>query len=331
MDDLQLLKEMRRSTPALTEDVREATRGLLMTGLATGGVPPVRRRRPRFALRAIVAGGLVATAAAAITVGVGHRQTGVGGMSVANAQELGDDAARVVSRQTIPTPGPAQWAYTKRLDVSLEEVNPKGVTYRHVYDEDWIRGDGKRHADILHFDQGTVLGKGSLRPGALETFPVDGQSLAANSSLPTDPDALLKWAEKPTYAERHPDPAKKVPGVSALGTPSSRAADALQGLLESRPPAKLAAAAFRALARIPGITAQRDAVDALGRHGVAFALDEDGERFEIIVDPTTYRYLGWTTVVLAGNTSMGGMKPGAVDSSSAAITYAIVDHAGQRP
>jgi hypothetical protein len=325
VDDLQLLKEMRRSTPALTEDVKEATRGLLMTELATGAMPPVRRRRPRFALRAIVAGGLVVTAAAAITVGVGHRQTGVGGMSVANAQELGDNAARVVSRQTIREPGPTQWAYTKQLDVSVEEVNAKGVTYRRVYDEDWDRGDGKRHADILHVDPGTQVGKGT-HPGALETFPNAGKSLAANSSLPTDPEALLKWAEKPTYAELHL--AKRAPGI--LGTPSSRAAQALQGLLESRPPAKLAAAAFKALARIPGVTAQRDAVDAIGRHGVAFAVDEQGERFEVIVDPTTYRYLGWTTVVLPG-APMGGMKPGTVDSSSAAITYAIVDHAGQRP
>lgn len=98
MDDLRLLKEMRWSTPALTEDIKHTTRGRLMVELATGAVAPVRRRRPRFALRAVVAGGLVVTAAAAITVaqsiGVDHRQAGIGGTSVANAQELGTSPPR---------------------------------------------------------------------------------------------------------------------------------------------------------------------------------------------------------------------------------------------
>lgn len=224
--------------------------------------------------------------------------------------------------------------------MDIASVSPAGATWRRQYSEGWTRGDGKMEADILHVDPGMRLGKG-MYPGMLEKFPVNGRTLAANSPLPTDPDALLKWAETPTYAELHPKPKPPIPRKALagrpvqamppiLGTPASRAAQALQGLLASRPPAKLAAAAFKALAKIPGVTAQRDAVDALGRHGVAFAIVESGGRFEVIVDPTTYRYLGWADVLLPG-TYMGGLKAGSIESASALITDAIVDNAGQRP
>jgi len=64
-------------------------------------------------------------------------------------------------------------------------------------------------------------------------------------------------------------------------------------------PPGVQAAIYRALPRIPGVQLQRDAVDAAGRHGVAFARVHDGHvRAEIILDPRTYQYLGWRQIVV---------------------------------
>jgi hypothetical protein len=323
-DDLRTLRELRRFTPTLSPRVRNTARAKLMTELtAVGRRPQPVRRRPRFALRAIAAGGLVVAVAAAITVaqniGVDHRHAGTGGVLggslVANAQELGDTAARVVAAQPYKPPGPHQWVYTKDLQFDPPDTTPH-------YTEGWGRCDGKMVADYTPSDPGLRPGKG-MHPGKLEEFATNAFGDADFSKVPTDPAVLLTWAA----TERKREGDKALQGVDWAGN----AFVSLSALLDRRPPPALAAAAFRALASIPGVTARKDAVDALGRHGVAFALDQPAEKqqMQLILDPRTYRYLGGLDVMLAGNEL--NIKPGTVYSSSAEMTYAIVDHPGQRP
>ncbi len=97
---------------------------------------------------------------------------------------------------------------------------------------------------------------------------------------------------------------------------------------ESIVPADLAEALYKAAARIPGITVVDDAVDALGRHGVAIARTHAGMRTEWIFDRTTLQFLGERSVT----TEQTEWGPGdTVIGSTAVVVRAIVDRAGQLP
>jgi hypothetical protein len=106
-------------------------------------------------------------------------------------------------------------------------------------------------------------------------------------------------------------------------------------------PPGVQAAIYQALPSIPGVQLQPDAVDAAGRHGVAFARVNDGRvREEIILDPQTYQYLGWRRIAVKdfvdkGSTIAGRKDPhiakGTVLEWQARTAAAIVDRPGQRP
>ncbi|MFJ1745457.1 hypothetical protein ACIOJD_04340 [Streptomyces sp. NPDC088116] len=63
------------------------------------------------------------------------------------------------------------------------------------------------------------------------------------------------------------------------------------------PPAR-SAALYRAAAKIPGVVVIPDAVDAAGRHGVAVARANEGERQELIFDKETKQFLGGRIVAV---------------------------------
>jgi NAD(P)-dependent dehydrogenase (short-subunit alcohol dehydrogenase family) len=91
---------------------------------------------------------------------------------------------------------------------------------------------------------------------------------------------------------------------------------------------------------VTALARTRDAVDAAGRHGVAFARVHDGHvRAEIILDPQTYQYLGWRQIVVKDfvpNGTANGKRvtlhvaPGTVFDWTARTAAAIVDRPGQR-
>ncbi|KUL44961.1 hypothetical protein ADL28_38980 [Streptomyces violaceusniger] len=134
--------------------------------------------------------------------------------------------------------------------------------------------------------------------------------------LPTDPDALLKKIYQDVDENRDREVARDQAAFVAIG----------DLLTESYPPAKLAPALYRAAAKIPGVAAVDDAVDALGRHGVAVArLNEaDGQREEWIFDKKTLAFLGERTVQ-AQPPKDGPIKRGTVLFTSAITERAIVD------
>ena len=69
----------------------------------------------------------------------------------------------------------------------------------------------------------------------------------------------------------------------------------IAGLFERflMPPAATAII-FRALAAIPGVTAEDDAVDAAGNHGAGFLLARAaGGNQAILIGPPTYRFRGY--------------------------------------
>ncbi|MFE5157679.1 CU044_5270 family protein [Streptomyces sp. NPDC056697] len=177
----------------------------------------------------------------------------------------------------------------------------------------WQSPDGK---DGWLIEPGQTSGQGITLAGE---HPI---SAAYNSlvKLPTDPDALLKKI----YQDN--DPSKGV-------TRDQAAFVAIGDLLtESYPPAKLAPALYKAAAKIPGVVAVDDAVDALGRHGVAVArLNEaDGQREEWIFDKKTLAFLG-ERMVQAQPPEDGPIKRGTVLFTSAITERAVVDGNKQLP
>ncbi|MGW3142435.1 hypothetical protein [Streptomyces sp. NPDC001139] len=73
-----------------------------------------------------------------------------------------------------------------------------------------------------------------------------------------------------------------------------------------------------------------DAVDATGRHGIAIARENDGERTEWIFDKKTLRFLGERTVVVRA-VAHSPFKVGTVTFTSAITQRAIVDASEQVP
>ncbi|MEV8516516.1 CU044_5270 family protein [Dactylosporangium sp. NPDC051484] len=147
-----------------------------------------------------------------------------------------------------------------------------------------------------------------------------GESLNAPSfryltTLPTNPDLLLAKIYLKTFG--------------AGTSPQQEAFVTIGDLMrESVVPAKLARTLYEAAARIPGVTVIDDSVDALGRHGIAVAHTDGGNRTEWIFDRTTLRFLGVRGVAVEA----GDWGPaGTVTASTAVVARAIVDKAGQTP
>jgi len=101
-------------------------------------------------------------------------------------------------------------------------------------------------------------------------------------------------------------------------------------LANSIMPPEQGAALFRAVARIPGVTLNGNAVDAAGRPGVSVARDESDNdlRDEWIFDAKTYAFLGERTVATA---DLSNVKKGDLMSDTAILRRAVVDKAGRRP
>jgi hypothetical protein len=124
-------------------------------------------------------------------------------------------------------------------------------------------------------------------------------------TLPTDPHALLRLIQQ-TDGD---------PGLSwAFSTIGS--------LLSSGPPPPVTAALYRAAALIPGVTVVPDAIDTIGRPGVAVAFTSQGMRTEWIFSKKTLQFLGSREISIANGTLI---------SQQAIQQQAIVDHAGQIP
>lgn len=134
-------------------------------------------------------------------------------------------------------------------------------------------------------------------------------------TLPTDPDEMYEWLNS----------------VSEGGNSKDEANFFLVGDLsrESLVPPAQAAALYRAAAKIPGVFVVDDAVDAAGRHGVAVARIDDGERVELIFDKKTKEFLGEREVAVED--LPGGFEKGEVTGRFAVLERAVVDKRGERP
>jgi hypothetical protein len=134
----------------------------------------------------------------------------------------------------------------------------------------------------IAFRNGDLSKKAMVKEnGRTEEFSVGRTNEQRFAGLPTDPHKLLDKIYRDTAGTGH--------------GPAEVAFDQIHGYLsEALPPTpEMLAALYQAAALIPGVE-KVDAVDAIGRHGVALALLDkfDGSRSEWIFNPKTFAYLG---------------------------------------
>ncbi|GAA3714723.1 hypothetical protein GCM10022224_095460 [Nonomuraea antimicrobica] len=270
--------------------------------LARSGLPGEPRSAGRFRLsgagRRVVAVGVLAAAISGVALVIGpagdeEPRSVVPGLALpaANAQALLGRAAEVAGNRAFTAPRPDQWIYIERRVQGVPqptqgEVQTPGTPLESRVGRSWTRADGK---EVAVFEDGELV----RSPTGGGMPPLDYATVAA---LPTDPGALLAWMYENLGDIPRSDEDRHNSAYRLLGSLLA------QNLV---PPAQ-EAAVYRALARIPGVTVNPDAVDVDGRPAVAVSRTEDGwVSHELLLDRSTYTYLGERSIASADHTAPG--------------------------
>ncbi|MEU0738476.1 CU044_5270 family protein [Streptomyces sp. NPDC006134] len=273
---------------------------------------PAPARKPSGWLRPALVAGAAAAVVATLTVALPSGESAPATSKEAVA--LLEDIALAAEKADAPTDiRDDQFVYIKskggwtvqRGDDAPAELEP--VHQREV----WLSVDGSREG-MLHDPYAKSDHEPLEKPTPGIPSNTDYRHL---QTLPTDPDEMFEWLNSVSEGSDSKDEANFV----------------LVGDLarESLMPPAQAAALYRAAAKIRGVFVVDDAVDAAGRHGIAVARVDDGERVELIFDKKTKEFLGEREVAVED--LPWGFEKGDVTGRFAVLERAVVDKAGQRP
>ncbi|MFC4015315.1 CU044_5270 family protein [Nonomuraea purpurea] len=249
--------------------------------------------------------------------------------TVASAQDLADNAAALAAAEDDPAPSPHQWAYVKSRNVQTRvdggewlTGSPKTTSVHEM----WRRADDRRWA---------AMEDGKLKTYDESEFEVSYPFLL---SLPTDPGALLDRIYEAVAEEGEGRPDAPAPSAAAGPAPSNdyrhtRAFQLIaQGMRDAALPARLRAAMYGAMARIPGVEYEDRASDLAGRKGVTlYRIHQGYLRDEIFIDPKSYAYLGYRTIVVRDHDERyDEAKKGEIRNWDALLEATVVDKVGRR-
>lgn len=305
---------------------------------AEGARPlPRPRRLSRPARSALLAGAVAVALAAGLTVGIGAGRHGGGadarvgapGTPPAGSRSAVvtlDRMAAVAMNTAVQPVREDQFVYVRSRvaenvgewgkPVKLGPLHERQVWFSQqqgpVVDVGLIREDGQDWPIEVGVPDGTNPRDSAVPAG------VQRPTYAWLASLPTEPGHLLKRLYAETPVGKGDDRDQEV--FNRMGNL----------IREQIMPSATAAALFRATARIPGVTEVDDAVDAVGRHGIAIAREDarHGTRTEWIFDARTLDYLGERTV-FSRDTERA--RAGTVSESAAVLERAVVDKRGWEP
>jgi hypothetical protein len=299
MNELELVRELRAEIPGPGGARLAAGRERLLSGMAAATAPaPVLGRAPgvRYWRRMAVATGVAVVILAVAVValpGAAPRSATTAISRVRLTAQVLRAAALSAGTRPAVRPSPQQWFFVRSVQWSLGQGVSSNVS--------WLRFDALETATRL---KGRLIVYTSRAPASggqtpLAAFGDDATPLTAYdamASLPASPTALLAVV----YRFAAADPGS-VTGAAASPLPHpSRGQlefEFLTGLLwnaSEAAPARADAAVFRALAAIPGVSAQRGITDAAGRP--AIGLSDQGDEQQILLDPRTYQVTGVRTV-----------------------------------
>lgn len=310
MNDLDQLREFRAELPYPERPRLSPGRSRL---LAAARRPQRRRftvtRRTNILLPAAAAAAAVAVAAGLAGYGLSTGSAPAARRSAAPRHQVAPSqavlAARVLQNASaaasrVPpktTPSPGQWIYAKLV----------GYEYRQgtSSDENWITFDGTKSAyyespggPITEHTSPTTP-PADIQSDPLAAFNTDATPQTAYyalASLPAAPSRLLAVLAKTAESA---GAANLVAGTPVAGhAPENRSQfefDYLSLLLWNAAggvgaPPKAEAAAFRAMAAIPGVTVQQGITDAAGHP--AIGVSDDGGYDQLLLDPVSYQVTG---------------------------------------
>ncbi|MFI7013729.1 CU044_5270 family protein [Streptomyces sp. NPDC050164] len=316
MDDLTLVRELEADVPPLTDRARTDARTRLLHAIDRESRPG---RAGSFPRRLVIRTAIAATATAAaatgavvLTTGGEEKKSGTPQLASAGAVRLlhrAADRSRLDSAN-LPVPRNDQYLYTK--EITTRTFLRSGKTQRFT-DESWLSVDGSKPSRYSYF--GRILDEPPLGEHQVRWPPTEYAKLR---KWPTDPDELLAYLR-----------------LGASGSPEADQDAYLNACLLMRGPRVmppgLQAAAFEAVAQLPGIELDHDAVDALGRRGIA--VSHPGLHFAFIFDPRTYAYLGLRQEGSRGGKWVDGELRGGQKYTDVKglVAVGVVDRIGRRP
>jgi hypothetical protein len=286
--------------------------------------PAVRTRRPRR--MALAAAGACLLAAAAVTAGLiglpGHSGSPAGGPGgqVAAAQLL-SKIADAASRARAADVRDSQFEYIAS-EVSFgtgDGATPSQPHKRQIWipvadlcGPGLLLENGQKTSLSERKQAGSVTGGNGqntrdVGPRCPDRGSLNDPTYRLLQSLPTDPRVLLNLIYTTEKG------AGQSPGQEAFTT----IGDLLD---ESIAPPEVSAALYKAAALIPGVSVVPDAVDAIGRPGVAVSFTFNGEQSEWIFDKNTLQWLGERDFM-----------NGTLTGKTAVLGRAFVDHPGEIP
>jgi hypothetical protein len=375
MDELTLVAQLRDSHPAGI-DLREPQRRLAAEISAASAMIPVdsphielkshrdhevqvprRRRTPapspgrRFGPKLVAVGAVAAAVAAATVITLQNVPTHPGARAGASPRTSADAAglrlASYASKAAASEPAwqPNQWIYSDVLNSAPGPSKPGGTSDSIIT---WTRVDNHQFA---------YYGNGSSMSGKLviqNEVPFLGQKTAAFGqpvtngdlyaylqSLPTSPSALR--AVIAHNVERYQKPGmRKIDRL--YGEPAITGNYGVWYLIQltldgTILPPRLLAAVYGILATDPAVHFDRSVTDNVGQTGVGFYTREGVWKYEIMINPSTYAYMGvdavavapwshhWTVDGVTHSTVIHKGEGGWTDL----VASGIVQHPGQTP
>jgi hypothetical protein len=307
MDDLTLLREFRAEAPA------SAPADLWSRALRAAEAPArvdegARARRGRR----LVAVGAVATAATL----AGALLVAPGSTPSSAAAVLDRAAIALADAPAPPAPGPHQWLYQRTVRLDAATGKP-GTHFGYA----WLRMDGQLWADRM--PDGHVLVQG------LEYWPLGRpeQWYDVVTQLPEQPADVIEYLRD--------DPLFESDGASQADRDFDEVTTALTA--ETVIPPASRARLYLALATIPGVGVDENAApDLAGRPVLSITYTGDlslgraGDRWELLLDPSSYDVLGLRGTA-GSDIDLGGgtvIHPGTVWTEFAFLDHRLVDAAG---
>ncbi|MFB9495829.1 CU044_5270 family protein [Saccharothrix mutabilis subsp. capreolus] len=290
----------------------------------------------------------VGVAAGVVVIAVG----GVVGASVtegparATAAEVLDLAAAHVTDARDPVLSPGQYRYTRTRDWALAVDDRGDQKFRHLYEgvsETWRPQDWRAEWVSRY----TVTGKRQWVEGTEEAARAAGVHLdeprTTERRAPCG-DFVPELGESGPCANvagswRHPteafldtlprDPAElhRQLDQAAQDVPGGPLAVAADVLATAWVPEDLRAALYQALAKLPDLTVSDRAANLDGRVGVALRAGAGPQAREIVVDPSTGRFIGERVI---STQEWEGLPAGTVWSFTS-VTIGVADGPGVQP
>jgi hypothetical protein len=336
MNDLDLIAGLSPDIPLPRLDDLAPARGRLIAAIRepvnterAAGLP--MRPSRRLALTAATATMAAAAAAIGLAFVPVHGQHAVTHAPAASpaanpaavnltAARFLEHAAATVGQEPAQPPGPDQFVY-----IETEEQGGTGVS------EAWLSALGNRPGlagspgqRLSSVPACTPAQTAKIIAAGITSTDLENPCVQETAGflpdMPTSPQQLVAYLEQIGVLEE-----ADMRGTSWAANDFGKAVDELLSSTYLLPAQR--AALFELMAHVSGFTVVPDAQDAMGRVGVAVKWTYFGAPAEIILNPSTYAYMGDRTWAEPGSTLPGA---GAYHGM-ALVQMAFVNAAGQLP